>query len=40
MRDRGLPQPSQLVLMSPFLDATMTDGRQEAISIVLGSASN
>ncbi len=31
-RDRGLPQPSELVLISPFLDATMTDGRQEAIA--------
>jgi acetyl esterase/lipase len=32
MRDRGLPQPSRMVLISPFLDATMTDGRQEAVA--------
>jgi epsilon-lactone hydrolase len=31
-RDRGLPQPSRMVLISPFLDATMTDGRQEAVA--------
>jgi acetyl esterase/lipase len=32
MRDRGLPQPSQMALISPFLDVTITDERQEAIA--------
>jgi len=32
LRDQGLPQPSRLVLISPFLDATMSDRRQDALA--------
>ena len=31
-RDHGLPQPSRLVLISPFMDATMTDERGAAVA--------
>jgi monoterpene epsilon-lactone hydrolase len=32
LRDRGLSQPARLVLLSPFLDATMSDERQAAVA--------
>jgi acetyl esterase/lipase len=32
LRDRGAAQPSRLVLISPFLDVTMTDERQLALA--------
>jgi len=32
MRDQGLPQPSRLVLLSPFLDVTMSDERGAAVA--------
>jgi epsilon-lactone hydrolase len=32
LRDRGLPQPSGLVLISPFMDVTISDERQEAVA--------
>jgi epsilon-lactone hydrolase len=32
MGDRGLSQPSRLVLLSPFLDATMSDERQSVVA--------
>jgi acetyl esterase/lipase len=31
LRDRGVPQPRRLVLISPFLDATLSDPRQPAL---------
>ena len=32
LRDQGLSQPSRLILISPFLDVTMSDPRQDALA--------